>query len=110
MGRVHQTGILCTIVFIAVVSAASCNSTVPDTQTMKSENTMQTWTVAKVIDDPQNRYLKVMFLESARIYKLMRDNADYDRSSRLLEKAGKDNASVKVLFTEPHGDIIKNVE
>lgn len=110
MRRFHVIGILLMIAVFAVVAAASCSSTVPHTQTMKSEGTMHTWIVAKVIDAPENRYLKVLFLESARIYKLMRDNADFERYSRLLEKAGKDKASVNIRLTEPYGDIIQNVE
>ncbi len=110
MKQARKIGILLTITFIAVIVAASCCATAPETQSMKSKNIMKTLTVAKVIDAPENDYLKVLFLESARIYKLMRNNADFQMYYKILEKAEKNNSSVKVRLTEPQGDIIESVE
>ena len=104
------TGILIRIAFIVMVSAASCSAMATKSQTGKTENTMHNWTVAKVIEDKKNDYIKVIFLESARFYKLMRDNANLNTYLSILKKAEKNNSSVKVRLTEPHGDIIEHVE
>jgi hypothetical protein len=110
MKRFSKTAVFAGVIFIVMVAVASCGAMTTKPQNRKAENSMHTWTVAKVIDDKNNDFIKVVFLESARFYKLMRNKADFNKELSILKKAEKGNSAVKVRFAEPHGDIIKDVE
>lgn len=104
------TGILLRVAFIVMVSAVLCSAMATNSQTEKPGKTMHTWTVAKVIENKNNNYIKVVFLESARFYRLMRDNSNFNIYLSVLKKAERHNSKVKVRLTEPHGDNIEQVE
>jgi len=76
----------------------------------EQETFMHTWTVAKVIDTENEGFQKVVFLESARFYKLMRNNKNFAAYLAILKDAEENKSKVKVRLTEPHGDIIEHVE
>lgn len=49
---------------------------------------------------------EVMFLESARIYRLLQGNLAYDDAMRRLAAAARSGRLVRVRFSEPDGEII----
>jgi len=53
---------------------------------------------------------EVMFAESARIYRLLRANPSFGRALRDLGAAARSGRPLRVRFTEPHGDVIADVE
>lgn len=55
-------------------------------------------------------FAEVMFLESARIYKLFRKNPKYEEVWKLLGEAIAKKRVVRVLLDQPHGGIIEEVE
>lgn len=66
-------------------------------------------TVARV-REVAGRDTDVMFNESARIYRLARRVAGYDGLMRLLHAVQESGARVRVRLSEPHGDVIEQVE
>ena len=71
---------------------------------------MHSWTVAKVINDTGNDYVTVVFLESARFYRLKRANPGFAGYLARLQQAEKGAAQVKVQLTEPNGQLIDSVQ
>ncbi len=69
-----------------------------------------TLTVANVTEDKSGNDVTVTFLESQRFYKLERSNKNFKSYITLLHESGKKNIPLIITFTEPNGDIIKNVE
>ena|ERR1700694_5071982 len=65
---------------------------------------------ARVLENHAGDYTEVVFLESARFYRLLKTNPHYDQYLRLLKKAEEDKAPVGILLTTAHGDIIEKVE
>ena len=61
------------------------------------------------IVDEQAAHATVKFLESARIYRLPRTNADYAASLRTLQAAAGTGVTVCVRLTAPHSEIIVSV-
>lgn len=53
---------------------------------------------------------EVLFAESARIYRLLRDNPAYDDALRHLGAAARSGRQVRVRFTEPNGEVIEGAK
>jgi hypothetical protein len=64
-------------------------------------------TVVKV--RPGTDAAEVLFVESARVYRLRRDNAAYEEALRALRAALESGGPVHVVLAEPHGDVIEGV-
>jgi hypothetical protein len=72
-----------------------------------SQNKVQL-TVAKVFDKNINEdYTQIIFLESARFYKVLTNNTNYKSILALSKKSEKLGVKLCVEFTEANGDIIK---
>jgi hypothetical protein len=70
----------------------------------------QLFTVANIVAPPDNKdYYVVTFFESARFYKLMRNNKHCAKSLPLLQQSKKNNKPVQVYLTQAFGDTIKCV-
>ena len=52
---------------------------------------------------------EVMFYETARIYRLLRTNPDYDNALLRLRAAATARTPVRVRFLIPNGDVIESV-
>jgi len=62
------------------------------------------------IREPQGaEYVQVVFLESARFYKLSRKNAKFDQIFGLLHEALVKKRALQVRSATPHGDVIEEV-
>jgi hypothetical protein len=66
--------------------------------------------VAHIREQKDSKYLEVMFLESARIYKLFKENPAYKEILGHLRTAKEKKSVVRVLMDVPEGDVIKDVE
>jgi len=66
-------------------------------------------TVAEIRELKHADYVEVIFLESARFYRLLKKNLKYEVILETLRKAQVDGAKVKVRSTFPDGDTIENV-
>lgn len=73
----------------------------------KSE--VDTLTVAKVTEHKSGNDIGVTFLESQRFYKLEGKNRNFKSCITLLHESEKKKIALLITFTEPNGDIIKNV-
>lgn len=67
-------------------------------------------TPAHVRETPDAEFAEVMFLESARIYKLFKKNPRYEETVKGLRDAIAKKRVVRVLLDQPHGGIIEEVE
>jgi hypothetical protein len=67
-------------------------------------------TVAHVREPKESDHVEVMFLESARIFKLPRKNSKFNEILLLLREAATDARAVKVRFASPVSDVIEDVE
>lgn len=74
------------------------------------DSTMQTFRIARVIENNKADYIEVTFLESARFYRVLKNNKQYSSIIALLKDAEKNNTPVRVSFTEPNGDVIEKAE
>ena len=63
-------------------------------------------TVARVRGHEEEDHVEVLFLESARIYRLPRARPDFDE---LLGRL-REGETVQVAFTPPDGDVIDDVQ
>lgn len=71
----------------------------------------QLFTVARVWDDPKDTSAyTVTFFQSARFYKLMKNNKYAKSALVLLNQSQKDNKPVKVYLTVQYGDTIAYVK
>jgi hypothetical protein len=71
----------------------------------------QLFTVARVWEDAKDTSAyTVTFFQSARFYKLMKNNKNAKTALALLNQSQKDNKPVKVYLTVKHGDIIAYVK
>lgn len=64
-------------------------------------------TVAKV--RPRAEHVEVMFYETARIYRLLRNNPQFENAVRHLREAKAATTPVRVRFVEPDGEVIEAV-
>jgi hypothetical protein len=67
-------------------------------------------TVAHIREQKGAEYLEVVFLESARFYKLSRKNPAYGEILRHLRNALAKGGVLKVRCASPDGDIIEEVQ
>jgi hypothetical protein len=67
-------------------------------------------TPAHIREPPAADHVEVMFLESARFYKLLRKTPGFNRFLNLLRAAINDNHTVQVRCTRAHGDVIEEVD
>ena len=66
-------------------------------------------TVAHIREPKGEDYLEVVFLESARFYKLLKQNPTYNEIVRLLQDAMAKRRVLKVRCASPDSDIIEGV-
>jgi hypothetical protein len=66
-------------------------------------------TVAQIRSRGNTDYVEVLFLESARIYKLLKDQPNFDELLNRLQAAERDGRPVRVAPASPHGDVIDDV-
>ena len=67
-------------------------------------------TVARVREQDKADHVEVVFLESARFYKLFRTNPQYDALLERLRDALATGRGVRVRLSFPNGDIIEDVQ
>jgi hypothetical protein len=67
-------------------------------------------TAAHVREMPGAEFAEVMFLESARIYRLSKNNPKYQETLKYLREAIAKEGVVRVLLDQPHGSIIQALE
>jgi hypothetical protein len=79
-------------------------------QKKSPDSAMQTFHVARIIGNTEANYMEVTFLESARFYRILKNNKHYNNSVALLHEAEKNKTPLLVSFTEPNGDVIEKVE
>ena len=65
-------------------------------------------TVAQVRTHPE--HADVMFHESARIYRLLRTNPQFEPAMQNLREAATARKPVRVRFAEPNGEVIEAVQ
>lgn len=67
-------------------------------------------TPAHVRESPAADDVQVVFLESARFYKLFKKNPAFNRIVNLLRDAINEHHTVRIRCTAPYGDVIEEVE
>jgi hypothetical protein len=67
-------------------------------------------TVAQIRDSEGAPFVEVVFLESARFYKLYRNHPAFDDLLRVLRRGMATGNVVKVGFAAPESDVIEDVE
>jgi hypothetical protein len=67
-------------------------------------------TVARVLEKTNDEYVEIVFLESARFYKLPVSNKNYRSFLDLLKDSEKNNFPLQVKFAKPDGDVIEQVQ
>jgi hypothetical protein len=76
----------------------------------QEERGFRAMTPAHVREPPATDYVEVVFLESARFYKLFKKNPAFNQIVNLLRDAMNENHTVQIRCTSPHGDVIEEVE
>jgi hypothetical protein len=66
--------------------------------------------VAKIRFKNESDFVEVLFLESARIYRLLRTNMKYHSVLKELEHSSSEGRPVKVCFESIDSDIIEEVK
>ena len=69
----------------------------------------RTLTVAKVRSREDADYVEVLFLESARIYKLPRKQPRFDELLHRLQVAEREGQLVNLALASPRSDVIEDV-
>lgn len=67
-------------------------------------------TVANIREAEATDYIEVVFLESARFYRLPKDRENFAKSLRLLKKALEANTPLMVDLASPNSEVILNVQ
>lgn len=67
-------------------------------------------TVANIRDQTDSEYVEVMFLESARFYKLSTDNSSFQKIMERLRDALAKRHVLNVRLASPDSDVIEEVE
>jgi hypothetical protein len=75
-----------------------------------SQRVYREMTVALVRDRQDAAAVEVAFSESARFYKLSRQNRKFENILQQLREAKDKKRAVRVLVDFPEGDVIENVE
>ena len=66
--------------------------------------------VAHIREPKEADYVEVMFLESARIFKLPKKNARYKEIVKRLQDAERDGRAVQVRFASPVSDVLDDAK
>jgi hypothetical protein len=77
---------------------------------MQHERLFREMTVANIREPELANHLEVVFLESARFYKLRKDNPTYQKILSLLHDAMAKGGVLKVRFASPDSDVIEEVQ
>jgi hypothetical protein len=100
--KLYKLAVFFLVIFFFTFTAMA----ITDTDEL-SQNKVQL-TVAKVFDKNKNEdYTQIIFLESARFYKVFTNNINYKSILALSKKSEKGNVKIWVEFTEVNGDVIK---
>jgi hypothetical protein len=101
-------GLLIIFMLMSTVSMALSN---PEKNISDTLPASQLFTVAHIGVLPGNTaYYEVTFYQSARFYKLMRNNKNCKAALVLLKQSKKTNKPVQVTLTEKFGDVIDQVK
>ncbi len=73
------------------------------------EGVSRRMTVANIRESSETDFAEIVFLESARFYRLLHRNPKYDLLLRLLRTALKQGRPLEVRLTSMDSDIIENV-
>jgi len=76
----------------------------------KEEPAIREMTPAHLREAKGEEFLQVMFLQSARIYKLFKKNPKYEQIQERLHEAVAAKRTVRVQLSAPQGDVIVGVE
>lgn len=99
-------GLLIVFLFFSLASMA-----IPTKHISADTIPPQLFTVADIGVLPGNTtFYRVSFYQSARFYKLMRNNKNCKQALLLLQRSKKTNKPVQVILTEKFGDIIEDVK
>ena len=75
-----------------------------------SKRAFKEMTVAHVRETPGAEFAEVVFLESARFYKLFKENKNFQRIQHELRHAAEEHAKVRVFLNVSEGDVIQDVQ
>jgi hypothetical protein len=67
-------------------------------------------TAADIREAKGAEYIEVIFLESVRFHRLLRNNAAFERILAMLRESVAKHRAVKVRFASIESDVIQNVE
>lgn len=76
----------------------------------KEKPTIREMTPAHLRERKCEEFVEVMFLQSARIYKLFKKDPKYEEIQGLLREAVAAKRTVRVQLSAPQGDVIIGVE
>jgi hypothetical protein len=96
------------VLLLIFIAQSTVSMAMPQQQTEIMDSVPpQLFTVANIVAPPgNNEYYVVTFFQSARFYKLLRNNKHCAKSLPLLQQSKKSNKPVQVYLTVPFGDII----
>lgn len=97
------TGLAMLFLFFIIVSTDPVQA-----QTDTGNNQEQRYTVAKLRED--SAHITVIFLESARFYRLMKSHECYGKYLPILQEAEKRKTKVAISFSDPDSDVILKVK
>jgi len=75
----------------------------------KKTATFREMTAAHIREPKNADFVEVMFLESARIYKVFKNNRKCKEILKRLREAVEKKLAVRVQLDTPHGDVIEDV-
>ncbi len=99
------------LIFFMLFSTLSMALSKPEKKLTDTLPAPQLFTVANIGVLPGNtEFYEVTFYQSARFYKLMRNNKNCKAALLLLKHSKKTNKPVLVILTEQFGDVIAEVK
>lgn len=75
-----------------------------------SKRAFKDMTVAHVREPAGAEFVEVVFLESARFYKLFKENKNFQRILHELRQAAEQHGKVRVFLNASEGDVIEDVQ
>ena len=75
----------------------------------KQNDDYRKMTVANIREHAEADHVDIVFLESARFYKLYRSNPGFEHALGLLKKAVTNGNTIKVGLASPNGDVVNDV-
>lgn len=69
---------------------------------------VRTMTVAQIREQTHGDAVEVMFLESARFYRLLRNNPNFDDVLKRLRNGMRKGGVLEIRVASPHSDIIED--